>query len=240
MAKQEYETFEGDQVTDAMLASAATLFNQNYGTWGPLSDRAGQPVKLTARRLRKQYLPDGAASFYTRVIVDGNLAGNAFVCRWRCNDKVVCWVTQLVVDKDYRERGFASGLLRSLRAEEDDIYGIMSSHPAACLAATGSFATTIEKVSLDFIKQHAEAVMKTSPITYINQATLCGSLFEPSDSSGLVSGVNTGFFVDHEEPLEALSVVRETWRWPLGDLPDGHEYLLVIPVGTLFLKATLS
>jgi hypothetical protein len=70
--------------------------------------------------------------------------------------------------------------------------------------------------------------MKSSPIPYIKDATLRGTIFQPEDTSGMVSGVNTGFFVDHEEPLEALQAVRETWQWPLGDLRDGHEYLLVM------------
>ena len=73
--------------------------------------------------------------------MDGNLAGNAFACRWKYNSRNVCWVTQLVVSKDYRERGLAGGLLKLLRADSDDIYGIMSSHPAACLAAATSFSS---------------------------------------------------------------------------------------------------
>ena len=70
--------------------------------------------------------------------------------------------------------------------------------------------------------------MKASPVSYIRDAKLCGAVFDTADSSGLVSGVNTGFFVDHEEPLEALAHVRQSWQWPLGELPDGYEYLLVL------------
>lgn len=54
---------------------------------------------------------------------------------------MVCWVTQLVVGRTYREQGLATGLLRSLREDTDDIYGIMSSHPGACLAAGKSFGS---------------------------------------------------------------------------------------------------
>jgi hypothetical protein len=87
------------------------------------------------------------------VTVDGYLAGNAFACRWKYDGMTVCWVTQLVVHKDYRENGLATGFLTSLRKTTDDIYGIMSSNPAACLAAAKSFGTTIEKISLDFIRK---------------------------------------------------------------------------------------
>ncbi len=73
--------------------------------------------------------------------------------------------------------------------------------------------------------------MAGSPIAYVRDAKLCGTLFNPSGSAAeaneLVSGVDTEFFVDHEEPLSALSWLREQNMWPLGDLPDGHEFLLV-------------
>lgn len=45
----------------------------------------------------------------------------------------------------------------------------------------------------------------------------------------MVSGVDTNFFVDHEEPLEALKDVRKELDWPLGDLPDGSEFLILMP-----------
>ncbi|TQV94671.1 ankyrin repeat-containing protein [Cordyceps javanica] len=220
MATQFYETLAGSQVPDDMLVDAAKLFNENYGTWGEGSFKPGSPVRLSASRLRKEYLPDDSRSSYTRVVVDGVLAGHAFLCRWNHQGKTVCWVTQLVVRKEYRKRGLAGGLLTALREHSDDIFGIMSSHPAA---------SSIEKVSLDFITKNALGVMQVSPITYIRDAKLCGTIFDGNDSTGLVSGVNTSFFVDHEEPLNALEIIRESLQWPLGDLPDGYEYLLIVP-----------
>lgn len=70
--------------------------------------------------------------------------------------------------------------------------------------------------------------MKDSPIDYVATAVVAGSLFR-EDSTGLISGVDTNFFVDHEEPLHALNHVKSFRHWPLGDLPDGHEFLLVLP-----------
>ncbi len=178
--------------------------------------------------------------------MDGSLAGNAFACRWVYDIKTVCWVTQLVVHQDYRERGLATGLLNQLRHYDDDIYGLMSSHPAACLAAAKTFESkrififvvnlmlntigSINTVRLDFIKDHAEEIMKASPIRYVKDAKLSGSVFDPEDTSGLVSSVDTGFWVDHTEPIEALAWARDVVDWPLGDLHDGHEFLLVVEV----------
>lgn len=49
----------------------------------------------------------------------------------------------------------------------------------------------------------------------------------------LVSSVDSdaGFWVDHTEPLKALLRTRERKDWPLGELHDGHEFLLIIEVG---------
>ena len=106
-----------------------------------LMSRAGKPVTLSSRRLREQYVPGAADILYTRVLVDGELVGNAFACRWIHNSKSVCWITQLVVAWGFRERGLASGLLRSFRTGAEQIYGIMSSHPVACLAAARCFGS---------------------------------------------------------------------------------------------------
>lgn len=73
--------------------------------------------------------------------VGGRLAGNAFACRWQVDGRTICWITQLVVHRDYRERGLAAGLLNEIRLDKDDVYGVMSSHPAACLAAAKAFGS---------------------------------------------------------------------------------------------------
>ena len=203
-------------------------------------------MRLSKNRLRAQCLPDNATCSYGRVCVENRLAGNAFACRWSYKDKTVCWVTQLVVHSDFRERGLAVGLLNLLRQDDDAIYGLMSSHPAACLAAAKAFGSKgyttlpycdfdadiwiggITTVAIGFIRDNAEAIMKVSPISYVKDAELRGSLFDPEATSGVISSVYTNFFVDHTEPLEALAWIREGLDWPLGELLDGYEFLLMI------------
>ena len=168
MAKQVFEKFHGHDLTDTMLEAAAKLFTENYGIWGKDSTssrqvpkpgtlrevilnlgsntRIGSRVKLSKTRLRAQHLPYGATCSYVRVTTGDRLLGNAFACRWKYKDKVVCWVTQLVVHRDYRERGLAFSLLNQLREDDDSIYGIMSSHPAACMAAAKAFGSKKHKV----------------------------------------------------------------------------------------------
>lgn len=96
---------------------------------------------MSKNRLRKDVLLDKADSIYVRVIVDRMLAGHAFACFYVDEEygKLVCWITQLVVHRDYRRRGLATGLLSQLKNRDYHVYGLMSSHPAACLATINAF-----------------------------------------------------------------------------------------------------
>ncbi len=109
-------------------------------------------MKMSKARLRAECLPSGAAWSYVRVIVDGHIAGHVFACRWKHGARSICWVTQLVVDCTYRERGLATGLLTKLKRDSDSIYGTTSSHPAACRAvatALGGKNFVIGKIQSD-------------------------------------------------------------------------------------------
>lgn len=83
---------------------------------------------------------------------------------------------------------------------------------------------------MEFAQQHAADIISASPINYVKDAKLCGSLFSQNDTTGLVCGVNSDFFVDHAEPLQALDWFKQMGTWQLGDLPDGHEFLLLFDV----------
>ncbi|KAH7162634.1 hypothetical protein B0J13DRAFT_15420 [Dactylonectria estremocensis] len=224
-----------EEVTDDMLVKAASLFSDNYGVWSKAAkrDRAyGKPsgrVRMTSARLRNQCLPEDSDSAYVQVTIDGVMAGHAFVCRWKYQGRNVLWVTQLVVQSEFRERGIATSLLANCLDKNDDVFGIMSSHPAACKALGKAFGSTpIAEISMDFAEKHAAGVLGGSPVQYIRDAELCGSLFDPNDSTGLIMGVNSKFYVDHHEALEALESLRKGgWPWPLGELPEGHEFMFL-------------
>ncbi|KAK1659832.1 hypothetical protein BDP55DRAFT_619425 [Colletotrichum godetiae] len=222
--------FNGQQVTDDMLKDAAKLFSENYGFWG--NEGRGSPgsrVKMSADRLRGQCLPEGSNNTYVSIHIDGVLAGNAFACRWEHANRRVCWITQLVVHSHYREQNLATTLLLNLIDDDDDVLGIMSSHPAACKALAKAIGDIrFSDVSMDYARDHAADVLKASPITYVREAQLCGRLFHSDDASGMVSGVNSNFYVDHAEPLDALACFQEDGNWPLGELPDGHEFLFLV------------
>jgi len=189
---------------------------------------------MSAAKLRAQCLPKNAEgqSTYVRVLSDGKLVGNLFACRWDVvfsgTKGKMCWITQLVVASGHRQQGLASGLLNVLRRTDDLYYGIMSSHPAACLAAAKAFARGgIEHIDVDLLKG-AEPLMKESPVEYVREAKLHGDIWEQNVQDGSVALADSGFWVDHVEALDALSDVKEDLSWPLGDLLEGHEFLLVL------------
>lgn len=88
----------------------------------------------------------------------------------------------------------------------------------------------MDEIDYEFI-QTAQQIMKDSPVAYVRDAKLRGSVFScgEKDNTHLVSGVDTEFFVDHAEPEEALMDIHMhgSWTWPLGGLPEGHEFLLL-------------
>lgn len=141
----------------------------------------------------------------------------------------MCWITQLCVSSGYRNQGHAKYLLENLREGENDCgFGILSSHPYAILAALRVYGRGPHEVDLQMTKEHAAAIMQSSPVPYVKEAKLHGSLFGCVED-GSVSCADTAFWVDHEEPLAALASVRAKGvKWPFGDLPDGHEFLIIV------------
>jgi hypothetical protein len=169
---------------------------------------------------------------------------------------VVGWVTQLVVDAAVRRRYIATHLLQTLKSHQlfynVTAIGLVSSHPAAVAALTKYSSKSlvyypfpivellaneiqdvkIESIDTNFIARTAKKIFQVSPITYLQPSNidLRGSLFQNEYDNGVICSVFTQFYVDHHEPLEALEVFKKAGRWCLGELLDGHEFLIVVPV----------
>jgi hypothetical protein len=154
------------------------------------------------------------------MLVNNELVGNVFgTCGTHANGCPVLWVTQLCVQRDYRNRGIAKQLLECLTQDGTfKFVGILSSHPFAIMAILsvsgrdgGAFSETT--------KNDAEAVMKSSPVGYVRDAKIGGS----------GKCADTRFWVDHQEPLHALETLKDKGVvWPFGELPEGHEFLVLV------------
>ena len=87
----------------------------------------------------------------------------------------------------------------------------------------------VDAIDTNFISQHAQEIFSVTPVEYLKNVKLRKNLFE-NCSSGVVSCADTEFYVDHKEPLEALKVFIDKGRWCLGNLLDGHEFLVILPI----------
>jgi len=108
-------------------------------------------------------------------------------------------------------------------------FGILSSHPAAILAALRAFRRGVEEVDLSVVKNYVPAIMQSSPVAYVKAAKPVGSLFDQGCESGSICCADTGLWVDHAEPLAVLDQVRgKGVQWPFGELPEGCEFLVFV------------
>ena len=96
----------------------------------------------------------------------------------------------------------------------------------------GIQGVSISNIDVDFIRCYAHKILDTTTVKYLQNIQLQGSLFQDNPEPGVISSVYTEFYVDHREPLLALEKFKKMDRWCLGELLDGHEYLVVLPVET--------
>ncbi|KAL9624269.1 MAG: hypothetical protein Q9160_001516 [Pyrenula sp. 1 TL-2023] len=243
-----FERCESPNVTDHMLEEAARLFSEDYGVWGPLAEeklgrfaKRGQSlsrrnrIRMSVNMLQRQCLPADTRNIYVCAKVEDRLIGNVFASHWKYDGQTFCWISQLVVDCTFRKQGLATKLLLRLReGGTPQGFGILSSHPAAISAALRAFGNGLDHVDLETTKKHARDVLRSAPINYVNNATLYGSLFEDGPKKdGAVSSAFTNFWVDHQEPRDALAAIcKRGIHWPFGELMEGHEYLVLIKAGS--------
>jgi hypothetical protein len=117
-------------------------------------------------------------------------------------------------------------LRRLYESADNQVFGILSSHPAAILAALRAWDNGIENVNLETVKGHGSAIMASSPVEYVRNAQLVS---RDSDNGGTVCCcASTDFWVDHAEPLAVLEEVKQRVAWPLGELSEGCEFLVLV------------
>ncbi|OAG06282.1 uncharacterized protein CC84DRAFT_1164585 [Paraphaeosphaeria sporulosa] len=226
-----------DVISEEMLVQAATLFSSAYGIWGSLAQekmskfcKPGHRVKMSAERLRQQSLAPGTRSVLVRAVSGDKLAGYAFATRWDYQGRQVCWITQLCIDPELRSQKLATKILLALRdGEKDRGFGILSSHPHAILAALRAFGRGIEEIDMDIVKLHARGILDASPVDYVKSCKLKGTLFGEKGDDGSVCSADTGFWVDHDEPMAALEQVKAKGvKWAFGELLEGCEFIVVV------------
>ena len=169
------------------------LYSNHYGFWGKTSEKSGQRIKLSRRNIEK-WLKNPNSYVATARKESGGLIGYAVAIKKSKNktnnDKIISWITQLVVHSNYRRRKIGKTLLFSFWGFSDDYaWGIMSSNPYAIRALEKA---TIRRVNPKMIKRR-ESTLKKFGIENIH--------FLSDDTEFIVSDttskVNTNFPSDN-------------------------------------------
>lgn len=110
------------------------LFSKDYGIWGPKGFKPGGNVKLSDQRLKEKFIFNETCSICVAKHNDrlvGYSIYTKFICAYR--GKVV-WITQLVVDSNFRGQKIAQNLIHRSLDTNWTICGLVSSHPYAIRA----------------------------------------------------------------------------------------------------------
>ena len=229
-----YEYYSGNQFTkndllpevreavDRVLLECSQLYSEHYGKWSTVDshvDRRGQPIRLSPNRL-KAWLGEDTIIYLARN-GSNSLVGYAIAVRKKVKcygNKVVSWVTQLVVHKDYRNRAIAKTLLENIwQFSNDYAWGIISANPYAIRALESATHRQCDPLR---IKKNINKILKLGCefVPYINEKT-------ETELSDHGAKINTGFFVDHSDvPLMLRNVTRQK-SWTLGEIEEGWEWL---------------
>ncbi|EGN96412.1 hypothetical protein SERLA73DRAFT_186155 [Serpula lacrymans var. lacrymans S7.3] len=168
---------------------------------------------MNASKLKSQCLSDPEHGFLTSCFVGENLVGQAFAATWDYRGGSIGWITQLVVDRDYRRRHIATTLLQHLQSDpvfgSVSAFGVASSGPATCHILAKLVDVPISNIDTKFISDNAERFLKSTTVHYLKSDELRGSLFGSYREVGGVFSVFTSFYIDHTEPLEILKSIQQ-------------------------------
>ena len=135
MEKITYRYFGGSSaVDDKILTACSKLYSEHYGIWGLKSQKAGSRVKLSEKAI-KAWLNGSNTAVYC-AFNGTELVGYAIALSIEVSGYgIVTWITQLVVHRDYRNKGIAKNILLSVWGFSDHkAWGIVSANPYAIRA----------------------------------------------------------------------------------------------------------
>lgn len=197
-------------LSDDEMAECSHLFSTSYGKYSQYSPvRPGEQIKMSSKYYVQNYRGE---NFYVAMARHKErLVAHAFYIRKKCKEGMVTWVLQLVVDKEYRKKGIASTLLRSIWGFSDDFaWGLASANP--CTVKTLESAT-FRKCRPAVIQKNLSTIKEIGKdISFVRN--------EAFEVTGMSSQIDTEFYIDNSEFIRDYSCEKI-----LGKLKPGREWL---------------
>lgn len=198
----------------------AELFSGFYGVWGASGLTPGGRVRLSATRLRADYLA-GDLCFVTVATKadDDSLLGHLIFRLFAFDGGAGMWISQLVVHGGSRGHKIASRMLGAAVAMPHNMRacGMATSHPHAVRAMEKAVGARCSPAA---IAEVAPAFLAASGVSYVQGKEL---RISPGSTPPRCT-IDTGFFVDHDEVNRLRADMVD---WQLGPLAEGEEFLAV-------------
>ena len=205
-----------------LLEECSRLYSEHYGKWSDTHadiGRRGKAVQLSAKQLAIWLRAKHSSIYLARH--NKQLIGYAIALRIQVpqNKKIIAWITQLVVHRDFRQSGVAKRLLYSVWGFSNDYaWGLISASPYAVRALEKA---TRRRCDTKTIKSELQTLLQAGQknVHYIQ------GMPEYLVNSH-TARINTNFYVDHSDvDLMIEQVTAGGTPWVLGDLVEGWEWI---------------
>ena len=214
----DYSCMPGPFLPKEDVEECSVLYSNHYGIWSDKSHRSpGEQIKMSPTFLKEWLCLKESIVYMARA--DGHLIGYAIAVTSKIKyHGAVSWVTQLVVQEEYRQKGVAKRLLFSIWSFSDHFaWGILSSNPFAVRALEKA---TRRRCIPAKIHKYSEKLFSfgVDNVSYVEQET-------EKEINDKASSINTKFFVDQSSLAEMISkATTPKAPWLLGPLKEGWEW----------------
>lgn len=154
-----YSTRQFVDLTKDEISECSELYSKHYGIYNNNApkEKIGKNIKLSPSYYQKMYSSLPTTSISACRIGNGELVGFAIFIRGEITEgRKYCWVTQLVVHREYRKRGIGTKLLESAWCFSDYVIRGLATANAVTLRTLEN--VTWREINKEEIKNHEEEV----------------------------------------------------------------------------------
>lgn len=201
-------------ITNEEFEMACDLYSNHYGFWNQNGPHPGQKIRMDRKIYREMMLNDDA--FVSFAFLGKSIIGQAFFIAKEIEKEKRCsWVTQLVVNTEYRENEIGKRLLFSVWGfSNDHMWGLATTSPMTIKTLESA---TLRKVSVEEIKKHENLILTLKEyVPFFSDKDVC-----ISDNNAVIkSNFNT------DTSYLSYAIPRYGNDWPFAStIESGDEWL---------------
>ncbi|KYQ93325.1 hypothetical protein DLAC_05993 [Tieghemostelium lacteum] len=225
MESYKYEVLNHNEITLNRLNEISELFTNSYAVWGKeTGDKYMKKIRFSPLGIQENCLYDNTCK--AALAYDGNkLIGHSLFTTIpnennssATGNNDVIFISQLVVDKDYRAKNISKELIRKSISDTWSAIGIVTAHPYSVKSLEKTVGIDCD---MKLIAKYARDLVYRCTIPFIKNSAL-----ECTETQSLI---NTNFPADHSEVLEILKTLVNNRKWNLNpNLPESYEFFAFV------------